>query len=179
MTQTNYDRFMCNHAAVYVGTYGKYNSGNLGGDWLFLEDYTDQQDFIDACYDLHRDEEDPELMFQDYSGFPKDFYFESEILAEYWDWLTLPDSDRDLIELFCELSGEGIVEVMKQGGIDHINFIGSGPSFGCVVSDYADDAMDLSGIPSSLIYCIDWVAWGEEQGFHHTYKGGSCYVFCF
>ncbi len=50
---------------VYVGTYAKYNDGNLFGKWFDLEDYTDLDEFYEACADLHADEEDPELMFQD------------------------------------------------------------------------------------------------------------------
>lgn len=48
---------------LYVGTYHKYNCGSLQGKWLNLNDYSDKKEFIRACYDLHKDEEDPELMF--------------------------------------------------------------------------------------------------------------------
>ena len=50
---------------VYVGTYAKYNNGNLFGEWLELDDYSDEDEFLEACRELHSDEEDPELMFQD------------------------------------------------------------------------------------------------------------------
>lgn len=54
--------------AVYVGTYHKYNCGSIAGKWLDLTEFDDEQDFFAACSELHADEEDPELMFQD-SGF--------------------------------------------------------------------------------------------------------------
>ena len=33
-----------------------------------LADYKDAEEFLEACYELHKDEEDPELMFQDYEA---------------------------------------------------------------------------------------------------------------
>lgn len=51
---------------IYVGTYAKYNNGSIFGKWLTLSDYSDLSEFYDACRELHKDEEDPEFMFQDY-----------------------------------------------------------------------------------------------------------------
>lgn len=51
---------------IYVGTYKKYNEGNLFGKWLNLSDYSNYQELKEAIYTLHSDEEDPEFMFQDY-----------------------------------------------------------------------------------------------------------------
>lgn len=57
-------------ARVYVGTYKKYNEGNLNGAWLDLAKYETYQDFMKACRELHKDERDPEYMIQDAEGFP-------------------------------------------------------------------------------------------------------------
>lgn len=51
---------------IYVGTYKKYNEGSLYGAWLDLEDYSDFDELMDAMRTLHKDEESPEFMFQDY-----------------------------------------------------------------------------------------------------------------
>ena len=51
---------------VYVGTYKKHNEGSIFSEWLTLGDYSDMQEFWEACKELHNDEEDPEFMFQDY-----------------------------------------------------------------------------------------------------------------
>lgn len=59
------------NARLYVGTYAKYNADSLGGGWLDLSDYSDRDEFLGACRDLHKDESDPELMFQDFEGFPR------------------------------------------------------------------------------------------------------------
>jgi antirestriction protein len=66
--------------AVYVGTFAKYNSGSIKGAWIKLEGH-DAETFQAACLELHSDESDPELMFQDFEGFPRAFYSESERLA--------------------------------------------------------------------------------------------------
>ena len=55
-------------AKVYVGTYGKYNNGSLSGAWLDLSDYSDKEEFYEACRELHKDEEDAEYMFQDWEN---------------------------------------------------------------------------------------------------------------
>ena len=46
-------------ARVYVGTYNKYNSGSLFGKWLDLSDYSGKDEFLEACRELHEDEQDP------------------------------------------------------------------------------------------------------------------------
>ncbi|WP_252861681.1 antirestriction protein ArdA, partial [Shigella sonnei] len=56
--------------AVYVGTWHKYNCGSIAGRWFDLTTFDDERDFFAACRALHQDEADPELMFQDYEGFP-------------------------------------------------------------------------------------------------------------
>ncbi|HCO66571.1 MAG TPA: antirestriction protein, partial [Dysgonomonas sp.] len=57
-------------AKVYVGTYKKYNEGSIFGKWLDLADYTDKEEFLQDCAELHEDEEDPEFMFQDWEYIP-------------------------------------------------------------------------------------------------------------
>lgn len=64
-------------ARVYVGTYGKYNNGSLFGSWLDLSDYSDKEDFYEACREIHKDEEDAEYMFQDWENVPENLIGES------------------------------------------------------------------------------------------------------
>jgi antirestriction protein len=87
---------------VYVGTYAKYNSGSIEGAWLNLDDYADHDDFIEACKAIHADEADPELMFQDFECFPEEFYAESSIDPEVWDWIELSEEDQLLVELLSK-----------------------------------------------------------------------------
>lgn len=57
----------------YVGTYGKYNNGDLFGKWLDLADYPTYSDFVQACKILHKGEYDPEFMIQDWENLPDGF----------------------------------------------------------------------------------------------------------
>lgn len=73
---------------LYVGTYKKYNEGSLEGKWLDLDDYNDKDEFLEACYELHKDEKDPELMFQDSdidNDWEEKLYAESSVPEEYWE----------------------------------------------------------------------------------------------
>lgn len=88
-------------ARLYVGTYAKYNEGSIDGAWLDLEDYNTPEDFLEACYELHSDEEDPELMFQDYEDFPSEYYSESSPnLEAIYEWLEMDDEDRAILEAY-------------------------------------------------------------------------------
>lgn len=57
----------------YVGTYKKYNEGSLAGKWMNLSDYPTYQEFLQACKDLHKNEDDPEFMIQDWEDLPDGF----------------------------------------------------------------------------------------------------------
>jgi len=70
---------------VYVGTYAKYNNGSIFGKWLDVEDYADYEEFNEACLDLHKDEHDCELMFQDWEDIPDSMICESSVSCELWE----------------------------------------------------------------------------------------------
>ena len=71
--------------SVYVGTYGKYNDGSLRGLWIDLSSFNDYDEFINFCKAIHADEEDPELMAQDYEGFPREWYTEGFMSEDDFD----------------------------------------------------------------------------------------------
>ena len=72
-------------AAVYCGTYKKYNEGSLDGGWLHLGRYQNAAAFLEACKKLHADESDPEFMYQDFEYLPDEFYSESCIYPEVFE----------------------------------------------------------------------------------------------
>jgi antirestriction protein len=87
-------------ARIYVGTYAKYNAGSIKGQWLDLEDYSDKDEFLTACAELHKDETDPEFMFQDMEGVPAGMASESHVNEDLWDWLALDADDRTILALY-------------------------------------------------------------------------------
>ncbi|CSY98754.1 Antirestriction protein [Shigella sonnei] len=94
--------------AVYVGTWHKYNCGSIAGRWFDLTTFDDERDFFAACRALHQDEADPELMFQDYEGFPGNMASECHI---NWAWvegfrLARDEGCEEAYRLWVEDTGE-------------------------------------------------------------------------
>ena len=92
-------------AQIYVGTYAKYNNGSLFGKWLELSDYSDLEEFIEACKELHNDEEDPELMFQDWEEIPEGLINESWLSENFFSLRdateTLKDDQQEAFLVWC------------------------------------------------------------------------------
>ena len=95
--------------AVYVGTYGKYNSGSLRGAWLDLTAFADYDEFLAVCRFLHRDEVSPEFMAQDFTDFPREFYTEGFMSEREFDviqeFAKLDDDEREAFEVFVAAFG--------------------------------------------------------------------------
>jgi antirestriction protein len=144
-------------ARIYVGTYAKYNAGSIKGAWLDLEDYSDRESFYEACKTLHADEADPEFMFQDYEGFPKSMYSESNVPAELWDWLQLDEDDRELLAVYQD-------NVDSDGDIDRAReaFCGKYDSEADWAAQWLEDTGGLQGVPEHLQNYIDFAAYGRD-----------------
>ena len=57
--------------SIYLGTYRKYNSGDLFGMWIDLTTFANYDEFCDFCTSVHYDELDPEFMVQDFCNYPR------------------------------------------------------------------------------------------------------------
>jgi antirestriction protein len=90
---------------VYVGTYSKYNSGSIAGDWVELDNFSSKNEFYDHIKELHADEHDPEFMFQDYEGIPEIYISESWINGDFWEYLSeakdWSDTQHEAFKVFC------------------------------------------------------------------------------
>ena len=93
-------------AKIYVGTYAKYNNGSLAGAWLDLSNYSDKEEFYEACRDLHEDEEDAEYMFQDWENVPEGLIGESWISENFFTLRDavedLDDTEREAFFVWCD-----------------------------------------------------------------------------
>ena len=97
---------------IYVGTYAKYNDGNLAGAWIDPTEYDCKEDFIEACKELHKDESDPELMFQDWEGEFFGLISESFIDAKFWDLINSSElKDDESKEAFSEFVNYGFIDL--------------------------------------------------------------------
>lgn len=77
--------------ALYCGTYGKYNEGNLGGMWVNVSKFGSYEYFINFCKAIHADEEDPEIMCQDGENIPDSLCSESMGKEEFENILKYCD----------------------------------------------------------------------------------------
>jgi antirestriction protein len=168
--------------ALYVGTYAKYNNGSIAGKWLYLEDYADTTAFLKACEELHKDESDPELMFQDFEGFPKEFYSESCSIVELdklYEWVNMDIGDRSMVEEYCDATGESLDDI---GDLEEIN-----DRLYCILDyTYSSDDNNAMGdyilenelieVPESLQGYIDTQSLGRDW-LQDMYVSSNGYVF--
>lgn len=164
-------------ARIYVGTYGKYNNGSIKGAWLTLSDYADREDFLAAALELHSDESDPELMFQDFEGFPHAWYSEGSAPDDIlWEWLALDENDQLAFGLYADnIGGQVTVDDFRDV------YQGSAESEADFAETIATDNGEIpDNLPSWIV--IDWQAswdcnlrhdyWTERdtEGTLHIYR---------
>jgi antirestriction protein len=153
-------------ARVYVGTYAKYNDGNLKGAWLVLDGH-DQETFRAACAQLHADEADPELMYQDFQGLP-----------QLWEWLDLSDDDRELLARYCDATGEADATIEQARD----RFQGTADTGADFAENIAQECGDIpKDLPDWIAGAIDWeAAWNRSLRYDYTTSesaDGTIYFF--
>lgn len=141
---------------IYVGTYNAYNEGSLKGAWLDLEDYDDQDDFLRACRELHADEPDPEFMFCDFEGIPREFIGECYLKPEFWDYMNC-DIDDDVKEAFMHLFDEWNEDRCRD------SYFGEFDNRTKMAEQLVDDMGILDEIPENLRYYFDCEAYGRDM----------------
>lgn len=176
-TERERQRKMSNqvNARVYVGTYAKYNQGSLKGAWLNLNDYSDKNTFLEACRELHKDEDDPELMFQDHEGIPQGMVGESWISDEVWEWLGMDDDDRELLALYREnIYDKADLDTAKEA------FRGTAESAAAWAEEFLEETGDLDKVPENLRNHIDFQSYADEldtEGWYFIQHNGKTWVF--
>lgn len=151
---------------VYVGTYGKYNNGSIFGKWVELSDFDSQEDFYNFCKGLHKDEEDPEFMFQDFeapeifegliheSGFREDLLELSELLE---------DEDIDMIAAYIQATGSKLDSDTIEQAKD--SFYGRFDSDTDLAHEYVESIGLLHGMPETVERYFDYEAFGRDLAF--------------
>ena len=163
-----YSRSAC-APALYVGTYHKYAEGSLFGEWLYLEDYADAEEFMEACRELHKDEADPELMFQDYENFPASLYSECaglDNIAAIYEWMELDENEREMLQAYEEIHGEGSGSVTDRARTASDAYFCAVDAAFCswedVAWEYVHQGCFGIEIPPQLEYYFCWVTLGRE-----------------
>lgn len=144
-------------ARVYVGTYAKYNSGSIAGAWLTCDDYADKDAFLEACAELHKDESDPELMFQDHEGIPDGYISESSIDESLWEFLELDDDEKEIVTLYRDnVRDDATIDEAKEA------YLGTYDSEEDWAAQYWEESGLLADIPEHAQNYIDYEAYARD-----------------
>lgn len=151
-----------NKVMVYVGTYKKYNEGNIFGEWLTLGDYDNYEEFIQACRELHEDEEYPELMFQDWECPEELRGFISEMsIDENLFLLNDVEEDEEHVIAYLEYAGE-ITEKRIEEARD--NYIGQFADY-YELGEYFAEELDLLQLSDKVRNYFDFEAYGKDISY--------------
>ena len=142
---------------IYVGTYKKYAEGSIKGAWLDLEDYVDKDEFIAACLELHKDEVDPELQFQDWEDIPSTFIGECSIDDEFWDYMNYDDRhDGEAKAAYMACFNEWSESDFED------RFRGKFDSWAEMAEEFCDSCGILDQIPENLRYYFDFERYAND-----------------
>ena len=161
--------------ALYCGTYGKYNSGNLNGMWVDLSTFDDYEDFINFCKAIHADENDLELMYQDFANMPDCLYNES--MGE--------EGFNNILE-YCELCDEysvsAVDDFLEWSSTDdldrmHDAYVGVYDSEEDFAEEIVSDCYDLDNMMGSLACYFDYEKFARDLFMSDYYFGSHGTVF--
>lgn len=146
--------------SVYCGTYRKYNEGSIFGAWLDIAKFDDYDEFIDVCRQLHADEEDPELMFQDYEGFPESLYCESCMGEGTFDkileYAKLDDDDKEAFEDYLDYGHDYDIERFREA------YCGKWNSKEDFAQHIVSECYDIERTMGSLASYFDYEAFARD-----------------
>ena len=159
--------------AVYVGTYAKYNDElGIWGKWISLSKCGDYDTFMQVCHTLHADEDDPELMFQDYQCFPEKFYSESGIDEDTFDkimeWYDM--DNKEAFEAYMDAFGCDDKDKFQDC------YMGEWDSEEDFAEHIISECYDLDSIMGSLSSYFDYKAYARDLFIDDYYFDGT-YVF--
>lgn len=159
--------------SVWVGNLGKYNKGELVGEWFSLpcDDFEEEWDELmkEIGIDGNRYEEvfcadwECQIPGLKYSEYPD--YEELNDIAEQWD--AMRDYEQEAVSVRMELCGENFDMAMMNADNVHI-------WYGCcnmtaVAEAYVEECGLLHGIPDHLQFYFDYEAYGRDMAIEGTF----------
>lgn len=163
---------------VYVGTYKKYNEGSLFGMWIDLESVSDADEFFEVCRELHKDEDDPEFMMQDYQGFPEELYHESmskDDVQKVLEYVALDDDDREMLEAFCECYGGDATDADNIEDVRE-RCMGQFDTFQDFADQCADEELACMNAPEFCTRYFDYEAYARDLKYDFSVSDNG-YIF--
>ena len=156
--------------ALYCGTYGKYNSGNLRGMWVDLSTFDSYDDFVNFCKAIHADENDPELMYQDFENMSRSLYHESMGEEEFNNLLKY----CELCDEYNVLAVDDFLEIFSPEDLDemHDSYMGVYDSKEDFAREIVNDCYDIEKMMGDLSCYFDYEAFARDL-FMCDYRFGS------
>ncbi|MDR6804540.1 antirestriction protein [Dyadobacter sp. BE34] len=159
---------------IYVGTYSQYNNRSLFGKWFDLTDFADFKEFLQDCYEFHRNELDPELMFQDWENIPDFLISECSLHKEaftYFEAIGEMDHETaEAFEIYCKQTnywpsnGYELDDQLDGFRESYRGFFGGSGKDATLeyTYQYIEETGLLSGVPSALEKYFDYEAFAKD-----------------
>jgi antirestriction protein len=144
-------------ARIYVGTYAEYVSENLEDNWLNPEDYQGKEEFLKACRELHKDENDPEIMFQNWEGVPNQLISESSVDESLWQYFEA-----------CEKYGKEVIDAYLKCFDDwdendfNERYHGEFNSWEEMAENFLEEIGAIKEIPERLRFYFDYEKYAKD-----------------
>lgn len=152
---------------IFVGTYAKYNNGDLSGEWLDIADYSCSDEILEAMKAAHEDEQDPEFMLQDIEGDAQKLGVDESMSLEDWEEVyealeAINNShlNFDAIVAYADNYGEPITQSLIENAEEaYQGYFDSDEDFARELAE------DLGCINNNVYWphtCIDW-EWAARE----------------
>jgi len=156
---------------VYVSTFGKYNAGILFGQWMNLNDYSSKEEFLAAARDLHYDEENPELFFQESENLPMYVLTETSIDWRYVEVFNdIDESKIDALNAFVDAFDGRELDTFEQ------RYLGQAESREDYAIQHVEEHGLLNDVPENVARYFDYDAYARDLFINNlVFKDG--YIF--
>ena len=170
-----------NKPRIYCGTYGKYNNGSIFGKWFDLTDYNNLNELYDAFKKYHKNEYDPEFMFQDWENIPDKLISESWLHDDLYDYIEFINNKNINSELFMKYwnntySSGQLSEVIRNF---ENNYLGCYDSFRDYSDEMADNDLECSNAPQFCYSYFNYESYAHdlEMDYHVIKLNNESHIF--
>jgi len=132
--------------------------GSIKGEWLTLSNFADPQAFYSKCQDIHKDDHDPEFMFQDHEGVPTSLISESSIDDRVFELLNMGLEDDEQTAFIEYMSNQDFYWDDLQEAYDSFEsaYRGNWHNIKDYTDEEAEEIFNLSNREDNLVYYFDY-----------------------
>lgn len=164
---------------IYVGTFAKYNNGDLSGEWLDVSDYSSAEQIMEAMKAIHEDEQDAEFMLQDIEGDAQKLGVDESMSLEDWEQvyeaLEAVECSHlvfEAIKAYADNIGEKITPELVENAEEA--YQGEYDSDEDFAENLAEELGYIDGNASWPHTCIDW-QWAARELMYDYFESNGYY----